>query len=137
MELPADDGVLETLLTLNLTDEITESRGYPDRECVALGAANMAQAAQVGQGGALGFLGIAEQATGSSDGQGQVFAAKALEILGRELLAQAFQGRVALKIPRRTATNTTTFFRRQTLWPVIRDHQLDVAGCAQAQSTGS
>jgi SulP family sulfate permease len=30
-------GLLETLLTLNLTDEITESRGYPDRECVALG----------------------------------------------------------------------------------------------------
>ena len=28
-------GLLETLLTLNLTDEITEgSRGYPDRECV-------------------------------------------------------------------------------------------------------
>ncbi len=26
-------GLLETLLTLNLTDEITESRGYPDREC--------------------------------------------------------------------------------------------------------
>ncbi len=34
-------GLLETLLTLNLTDEITETRGYPDRECVALGAANM------------------------------------------------------------------------------------------------
>jgi SulP family sulfate permease len=27
-------GLLETL-TLNLTDEITETRGYPDRECRA------------------------------------------------------------------------------------------------------
>lgn len=32
-------GLLETLLTLNLTDEITETRGHPDRECVALGVA--------------------------------------------------------------------------------------------------
>ncbi len=34
-------GLLETLLTFNLTDEITESRGQPNRECLALGAANM------------------------------------------------------------------------------------------------
>lgn len=44
-------GLLETLLTLNLTDEITESRGYPDRECVALGAANMASGLFGGMGG--------------------------------------------------------------------------------------
>ena len=85
----------------------------------------MAQAAQMGQGSALGFLGVTEQATGCANGQGQVFAAKALEVLGRELLAQAFERRVALKVPRRTATNATTFFRRQALRPVIRDHQLD------------
>ncbi|MXN75570.1 STAS domain-containing protein [Burkholderia sp. 4701] len=35
-------GLLETLLTLNLTDEITGTRGRPNRECVALGAANIA-----------------------------------------------------------------------------------------------
>lgn len=35
-------GLLETLLTFNLTDEITETRGQPNRECLALGAANMA-----------------------------------------------------------------------------------------------
>lgn len=34
-------GLLETLLTFNLTDEITESRGQPNRECIALGAANI------------------------------------------------------------------------------------------------
>ncbi|WP_275628782.1 SulP family inorganic anion transporter [Pseudomonas sp. 273] len=44
-------GLLETLLTLNLTDEITQSRGYPDRECVALGAANMVSGAFGGMGG--------------------------------------------------------------------------------------
>ena len=44
-------GLLETLLTLNLTDEITESRGFPDRECVALGAANMASGLLGGMGG--------------------------------------------------------------------------------------
>jgi SulP family sulfate permease len=44
-------GLLETLLTLNLTDEITESRGYPDRECVALGAANITSGLFGGMGG--------------------------------------------------------------------------------------
>jgi SulP family sulfate permease len=44
-------GLLETLLTLNLTDEITESRGYPDRECVALGVANIASGLCGGMGG--------------------------------------------------------------------------------------
>jgi len=44
-------GLLETLLTLNLTDEITESRGYPNRECVALGAANVASGLFGGMGG--------------------------------------------------------------------------------------
>lgn len=44
-------GLLETLLTLNLTDEITESRGLPNRECVALGAANMASGLFGGMGG--------------------------------------------------------------------------------------
>ena len=44
-------GLLETLLTLNLTDEITESRGHPDRECIALGAANIASGLVGGMGG--------------------------------------------------------------------------------------
>ena len=44
-------GLLEPLLTLNLTDEITESRGYPDRECVALGAANVVSGVFGGMGG--------------------------------------------------------------------------------------
>ncbi|MFY9962454.1 SulP family inorganic anion transporter [Pseudomonas sp.] len=44
-------GLLETLLTLNLTDEITESRGYPNRECVALGVANMTSGLFGGMGG--------------------------------------------------------------------------------------
>ncbi|MGB8534792.1 MAG: SulP family inorganic anion transporter, partial [Acidobacteriaceae bacterium] len=34
-------GLIETLLTLNLVDEITETRGRPNRECLAQGAGNV------------------------------------------------------------------------------------------------
>ncbi|WP_446742268.1 SulP family inorganic anion transporter [Silvibacterium acidisoli] len=34
-------GLIETLLTLNLVDEITDTRGRPNRECLAQGAANI------------------------------------------------------------------------------------------------
>jgi SulP family sulfate permease len=34
-------GLIETLLTLNLVDEITETRGRPNRECLAQGVANV------------------------------------------------------------------------------------------------
>jgi SulP family sulfate permease len=34
-------GLIETLLTLNLVDDITETRGRPNRECLAQGAANI------------------------------------------------------------------------------------------------
>ncbi|MCC8393036.1 SulP family inorganic anion transporter [Paraburkholderia sp. MMS20-SJTR3] len=44
-------GLLETLLTFNLTDEITETRGRPNRECIALGAANIASGLFGGMGG--------------------------------------------------------------------------------------
>jgi SulP family sulfate permease len=44
-------GLLETLLTLNLTDELTQTRGAPNRECVALGAANIVSGAFGGMGG--------------------------------------------------------------------------------------
>ena len=44
-------GLLETLLTFNLTDEITETRGQPNRECVALGLANVTSGLFGGMGG--------------------------------------------------------------------------------------
>lgn len=44
-------GLLETLLTLNLVDEITASEGQPNRECVALGAANIVSGLFGGMGG--------------------------------------------------------------------------------------
>ena len=44
-------GLLETLLTLNLTDELTATRGAPNRECVALGAANIVSGCLGGMGG--------------------------------------------------------------------------------------
>ncbi|MDB5960881.1 MAG: sodium-independent anion transporter [Massilia sp.] len=44
-------GLLETLLTFNLTDDITQTRGQPNRECVALGAANVVSGLFGGMGG--------------------------------------------------------------------------------------
>ncbi len=44
-------GLIESLLTLQLVDEITETRGKPNRECVALGAANVTSGFFGGMGG--------------------------------------------------------------------------------------
>ncbi len=44
-------GLLETLLTFNLTDEITETRGRPNRECLALGVSNVISGLFGGMGG--------------------------------------------------------------------------------------
>lgn len=44
-------GLLETLLTFNLTDEITETSGRPNRECLALGVSNVVSGLFGGMGG--------------------------------------------------------------------------------------
>ena len=44
-------GLIESLLTLQLIDEITETRGQGNRECVAQGAANIASGLFGGMGG--------------------------------------------------------------------------------------
>lgn len=44
-------GLLETLLTYNLTCEITRTKGQPNKECVALGAANVLSGLCGGMGG--------------------------------------------------------------------------------------
>lgn len=44
-------GLIESLMTLNLIDEITESRGSGNRECVAQGGANMLNGLFGGMGG--------------------------------------------------------------------------------------
>lgn len=44
-------GLLETLLTYNLTCDITRTTGQPNRECVALGAANVLSGLCGGMGG--------------------------------------------------------------------------------------
>ncbi|MEW6444433.1 MAG: SulP family inorganic anion transporter [Pseudomonadota bacterium] len=44
-------GLIESLLTLQLVDEITQTRGKPNRECVALGAANITSGLFGGMGG--------------------------------------------------------------------------------------
>ena len=72
----------------------------------------MAQAAQVMQGGALGFLGVGQQAARGADGQSQFLAAEAFQVLGRELLAETFEGAVTIEIPGRTPPHATAFFQR-------------------------
>jgi len=79
----------------------------------------------VRQGGALGFLGVGQQAAGGADGQGQFVAAEALEVLGRELLAQGLACRVAVEVPGCAAAGAWAFLRRQVPWPVVGDQQLD------------
>jgi SulP family sulfate permease len=44
-------GLIESLLTLNLIDEITESRGNGNKECIAQGTANIASGLLSGMGG--------------------------------------------------------------------------------------
>ncbi len=44
-------GLIESLLTLNLIDELTQTRGHGNKECVAQGAANIATGFFSGMGG--------------------------------------------------------------------------------------
>jgi SulP family sulfate permease len=44
-------GLIESLLTLNLIDEMTDTRGKPNRECLAQGAANVVTGLFGGMGG--------------------------------------------------------------------------------------
>jgi SulP family sulfate permease len=44
-------GLIESLLTLNLIDEMTDTRGQPNRECVAQGSANVVTGLFGGMGG--------------------------------------------------------------------------------------
>jgi sulfate permease, SulP family len=44
-------GLIESLLTLNLIDEMTDTRGQPNRECLAQGAANVVTGFFAGMGG--------------------------------------------------------------------------------------
>lgn len=44
-------GLIESLLTLTLIDEITDTRGQPNRECMALGASNLIAGLFGGMGG--------------------------------------------------------------------------------------
>jgi SulP family sulfate permease len=49
--LAASVGLIETLMTMNLVDELTETRGNGNKECVAQGAGNILSGAFGGTGG--------------------------------------------------------------------------------------
>ncbi len=108
--------------------------GAVEDHCVV--EALVAQAAQVGQGGALGFLGVGKQAAGGADGQRQVLAAEALEVLGGELLAEALECRIAIEIPGRATAHTAAFFQWQTLRPIVGDQQFRRAQALQFREQG-
>ena len=44
-------GLIESLMTLNLIDEITETRGSSNRECIGQGLANLSSGLFSGMGG--------------------------------------------------------------------------------------
>ena len=114
-------GVVATTGQVDVQLQVTAAGAVEDHRVVQ---ALVAQAAQVRQGRALGFLGVGQQAAGGTDGQGQLVAAKALEILRRELLAQGLARRIAVEVPRRAATGTRALLGGQVAWPVVGDQQL-------------
>ena len=82
-------GVLAAAGQVDVQFQVTAAGAVEDHRVIQ---ALVTQAAQVRQGGALGVLGVGQQAAGGADGQGQVLAAKAFQVLGGELLTQAFEG---------------------------------------------
>ena len=113
-------GVVAAAGEVDVQLQVTATGAVEDHRVIQ---ALVAQAAQVRQGSALGFLGISQQAPGGADGQGQVLAAEAFQVLGAELLAQALEGAVTLEVPGRAATRALALLGGQTLRPVIRDQQ--------------
>src|SRR5690606_38019840 len=79
----------------------------------------MTQATQVGQGRALGFLGVSQQTAGGANGQGQAFTTEALEVLGGKLLTEALERRLTFDNPRRWAGCAQPLYRREALRQVI------------------
>ncbi|MNF60176.1 hypothetical protein D3C84_417870 [compost metagenome] len=114
-------GIVAAAGEIDVQLQVAAAGGIEDHGVVD---AFMAQAAQVGQGSTLGLLGVTQQAAGGTDGQGQGFAAKALEVLYAELLAQALLRRIAVEVPRRAAAHAPAFLGGQALGPVVRDQQL-------------
>ena len=84
----------------------------------------MADAANVRQGSALGFLGVAEQRAGGAQAQAQVVAAKADQILGAKLLGQALEGAVLVKLPGRAAAHGAAALNWSVALPVVGNQQL-------------
>ncbi len=114
-------GVLAATAEVDIQLQVAAAGTVEDHRVIE---AVVAQAAQVRQGGTLGFLGVGEQAAGGADGQGQVLAAEAFQVLGAELLAEALVRRVAIEVPWRAATYAAALLRRQALWPVVWNQQL-------------
>ncbi len=92
----AGQGVLIRAVAAEGRDQlqVAPRGGVQDHRVVAaLGA----QAAQVGQGGALGVLDVLQQTARGTDGEAQVRATEAAQIAGAELIAQQPLGAVGVE----------------------------------------
>lgn len=88
-------GLTESLLTLGLVDELTDTHGQPDRECIGLGVANIASGLFGGMGGCamIGQTMLNLQAGGRKRISGVV---EALSILAFMLVASALIERIPI-----------------------------------------
>ena len=84
----------------------------------------LGDAADVRQGGALGFLGIAQQRTGGAEAEGQVLTVEADQILGAELLGEGLEGAVLIELPGGAATHGAATLDWRVAFPVIGNQQL-------------
>ena len=101
--------------------QITAAGGVQDYRFLAPFTAEFAN---VGQGGALGFFGVLQQASGSADGQREVFAAKAGQITDLQLLGNHAAGGVGLKQPWALAADTGIAVQYVLIREVLTDQDL-------------
>ena len=88
-------GLTESLLTLGLVDELTDTHGQPDRECVGLGLANVASGLFGGMGGCA-MIGQTMLNLGSGGRKRLSGVVEALSILAFMLVASALIERIPI-----------------------------------------
>ena len=82
------------------------------------------QAVDMGQGRALGFLHISQQAAGCADGGWQVFAIKAVQVASPELACQAGASSRQVELPQGAAPYTDTISQRFGVADLITEDKL-------------
>ena len=120
--------VLVTAAEIGIDLEVAQRRRI-ERDRILARIGN--QRIDMGQGAALGFLRIAQQAAGRGNRQREVGAAKALEIAGAELLVQQLRRALQIELPRRAGTQAVAAAQRRTARGVLARQQLGRLQAAQ------